>query len=107
VSEDVLSRASSHSETRRFSSTGFKKKLEEFNRVRHYKSKEHNQKHQGASRKLHCNCSHADSIIPTRKESHSLRWAIFAIRSCIWLSREENCFIRPKDFPACSVAVFT
>jgi hypothetical protein len=29
----------------------------------------------------HCNCSHADSMIPIRKELHSSRWIILAIRS--------------------------
>jgi hypothetical protein len=29
-----------------------------------------------------------------------------AIRSDIWLSSEDTCFIKPKDFPACSTTFF-
>jgi hypothetical protein len=70
-----------------------------------YETKSSNKRYSGAPSSLHCSCSHVDLMISVWKASHSLSWTIFAIRTYIWLSREDTFFNKPKDFPAWSMAV--
>jgi hypothetical protein len=47
---------------------------------------------------LHRSNSQADSIIPTRKESHSSKCTIFAAKLDTLSSSMDICFIKPQDF---------
>jgi hypothetical protein len=60
----------------------------------------------GFQKTLHRNISQTDSMIPTRKESHSSRCTILATRPDTLSSRTDICFIKPQDLLALSKAVF-
>jgi hypothetical protein len=55
---------------------------------------------------LHRNISQTDSTIPMRKESHSLRCTILAIKPDTLSSSTDICFIKPQDLLALSTASF-
>jgi hypothetical protein len=54
---------------------------------------------------LHRSNSQADSIIPTRKESHSSKYTILAVRLDTLSSGIDICFIKPQDLLALSIAI--
>jgi hypothetical protein len=54
---------------------------------------------------LHRSNSQADSIIPTRKESHSSKCTILAVRLNTLSSSIDICFIKPQDLLALSIAI--
>jgi hypothetical protein len=54
---------------------------------------------------LHHSNSQADSIIPTRKESHSSKCTIFAVRLDTLPSSMDICFIKPQDLLVLSIAI--
>jgi hypothetical protein len=55
---------------------------------------------------LHRSNSQADSIIPTRKESHSSKCKILAVRLDTLSSSMDICFIKPQDLLALSIAIY-
>jgi hypothetical protein len=54
---------------------------------------------------LHHSNSQADSIIPTKKESHSSKCTIFAVKLDNLSSSMDICFIKPQDLLALSIDV--
>jgi hypothetical protein len=54
---------------------------------------------------LHHSNSQADSIIPMRKESHSSKCTILAVRLDTLSSSMDICFIKPQDLLALSIAI--